>query len=113
MASLSPVVMCHSGQIYYECDCSVVQMTNGRYAFKAVQFGKPGCHVYKFTTKSNYDMYCYNLTRPPDEVECKSVRSKLPEELSVDSDSDEVECKLSVVDVDMLIADPTRWHWTQ
>ena len=91
MASLSPVVMCHSGQIYYECDCSVVHMTNGRYAYKAVQFGKPGCHVYKFTTKANYDMYCYNLTRPPDEVECK----------------------LSVVDVDMLIADPTRWHWTQ
>jgi hypothetical protein len=91
MASLSPVVMCHSGQIYYECDCSVVQMTNGRYAYKAVQFGKPGCHVYKFTTKSNYDMYCYNLTRPPDEVECQ----------------------LNVADFKTLIADPTRWHWTQ
>ena len=46
-------------------------MTNGRYAYKAVQHGDDTAkvHVYKFTTKANYDMYRYMLARsPPDEV---------------------------------------------
>ena len=70
MVSLAPVVMCYSGRNYYECECEVVLMSNGRYAYKAVQLGKPGCHVYKFTTKANYDMYRYNLKSSPDEVGC-------------------------------------------
>jgi hypothetical protein len=70
MASLAPViVMSHSGQNYYECECEIVHMRNGRYAYKAEQFGNTGLFVYKFTTKANYDMYCYSLTHPPpDEI---------------------------------------------
>jgi hypothetical protein len=66
MASLAPVVMCYRGRNYYECECEVVLMSSGRYAYKAV--GDIGGHVFKFTTKSNYDMYQYNLAHPPDEV---------------------------------------------
>ena len=74
MASLAPVVvMCHSGQNYYESECEVVKMNNGRYAYKAVQTGVPGRNVFKFTTQANYEMYCYNkLHSPPDEVESQS-----------------------------------------
>jgi hypothetical protein len=66
MASLA-VVMFYRGRNYYECECEVVRMSNGRYAYKAVC--DTGGHVFKFTTKSTYEMYCYNLTHPPDEVE--------------------------------------------
>ena len=69
MASLAPVIMCHAGQNYYKCDCEIVHMRNGRYAYRAKEFGNTGFFVYKFTTKSNYEMYRYNLTHPPDEVE--------------------------------------------
>ena len=73
MASLAPVAMCYRGRNYYECECEVVLMSNGRYAYKAVC--DTGGHVFKLTTRSNYDMYRYNLTQPPDEVETFQVVS--------------------------------------
>ena len=73
MASLA-VAMCYSGRDYYECECEVVLMSNGRYAYKAVC--DTGGHVFKFTTRSNYEMYRYNLTQPPDEVETFQVVSE-------------------------------------
>ena len=66
MASLA-VAMCYRGRNYCECECEVVLMSNGRYAYKAVC--DTGGHVFKFTARSNYDMYRFNLTQPPDEVE--------------------------------------------